>query len=549
MNKPLPWPWYLIVLLVIGLVVYQPNITNIGWETDDHSYITDNLEGHAFSPTLYGGRPVVTVFFWINYTLWGDNPLPFHVATVLLHVLAAFTLAYASWKGRHPSFLVDQIAGLLFLTACSHFRAVQWISAVGYPLALIFGLWALHFQRQQRPRLSLLFLGLSSLSHPGGIAFAILAFVDAYRVLPRQSWWRSWPSLAIPLTLVLFFWWLYPESPSAKNLVFLWYDPLKNLCLFASRLIFTSFLPIFAFHRVLEAELMIGGALVIFTVWQGWKKVSAHRALGWQWQSLWSSDGFKIAVLLLPFVFLPYWLTSAHSLAGPSRFLYFASGPLYVWLARTILSFSYKHLPLILVGALMALGGYTLRHTHHFSAYAEARGLHNNNIKPDVSRALFEFAAQGSDKVVPKENIYTLLSLIHAGNARACATWVDRGLEEFPDSPDLYVIYNALYSISDQASERWVAQRRLMNLSVDVRDPFQAKRSVLTLFYLYYNFANDPTLSETMARRAYNYALIFSGREDSFEVTIDQQDPFIEFFPNMKRKDGNLVPYEPASPF
>ena len=84
------------VLLCATLVVYLPAIGGgFVWDDDDHVTRNRALRTPAglvevwtevgATPQYY---PLVFTTFWIEYQLWGPNPLPFHLLNVLLPIAA-----------------------------------------------------------------------------------------------------------------------------------------------------------------------------------------------------------------------------------------------------------------------------------------------------------------------------------------------------------------------------------------------------------------------------------------------------------------------------
>ncbi len=89
------------LILVLGTVfAYQP-AWHAGFIWDDNLYITANSTlrsagglaqiwtNFTANPQYY---PLVFTSFWLEYHLWGLNPLGYHVVNVLLHALAAILL-------------------------------------------------------------------------------------------------------------------------------------------------------------------------------------------------------------------------------------------------------------------------------------------------------------------------------------------------------------------------------------------------------------------------------------------------------------------------
>ena len=93
--------WLMGVFLVLAtFLAYQP-VWHAGFIWDDDYYVTNNLTlrsldglrqiwfNLAATPQYY---PLVHTSFWLEYHLWGLNPLGYHIANVLLHSLAAILL-------------------------------------------------------------------------------------------------------------------------------------------------------------------------------------------------------------------------------------------------------------------------------------------------------------------------------------------------------------------------------------------------------------------------------------------------------------------------
>ena len=88
------------LFIVLVLVVYVPALRG-GFTWDDDAYVTNNVTLRS-APGLsqIWGRltatpqyyPLVFTSFWLEYHLWGLNPLGYHIINVLLHALAALLL-------------------------------------------------------------------------------------------------------------------------------------------------------------------------------------------------------------------------------------------------------------------------------------------------------------------------------------------------------------------------------------------------------------------------------------------------------------------------
>jgi len=135
------------LLLLTGLT-FVSTIT-FGWVYDDPPQIPQNgdlqwgrlgylLTHHSWA-SLAGSearfyRPLLSLWFLVNKTLFGLNPHGFHLTTVVVHVAAtalAFLIAWKVLKDVEAAFFSAAVFALHPLQA----EAVSWISAVNDPLA------------------------------------------------------------------------------------------------------------------------------------------------------------------------------------------------------------------------------------------------------------------------------------------------------------------------------------------------------------------------------------------------------------------------------
>lgn len=124
--------WLQVIFLVlISALVYLPNMGHLTYFKDDWYYIYDGLIAGAkvFHPMFSIDRPARGFFFEIYYSLFGPQPLPYHIGAFLWRVAAAtgalwlFNLLWPR-EGRFAFF-----AALLFAIYPGYF---WWISAIEY---------------------------------------------------------------------------------------------------------------------------------------------------------------------------------------------------------------------------------------------------------------------------------------------------------------------------------------------------------------------------------------------------------------------------------
>jgi len=142
-------PWLAagsIVLLTIA--VYVPALQgDFVWDDDD--YVTENrmlrsAEGLRHIWFTLGATtqyyPLVYSTFWIEYHLWGLNPVGYHGVNVLLHALAAILLGVALRRLSVPG---AWLAAGIFALHPIHVESVAWITERKNVLSAVFYLTAL----------------------------------------------------------------------------------------------------------------------------------------------------------------------------------------------------------------------------------------------------------------------------------------------------------------------------------------------------------------------------------------------------------------------
>jgi tetratricopeptide (TPR) repeat protein len=136
--------WLTVGFLVLATVLaYQP-VWHAGFIWDDDHYVTNNqtlrtLDGLqqiwcnlTATPQYY---PLVYTSFWLEYHLWGLNPLGYHLVNVLLHVLAAILLWLVLLRLQVPGACLA--AGIFALHPIT-VESVAWVTERKNVLAAVF---------------------------------------------------------------------------------------------------------------------------------------------------------------------------------------------------------------------------------------------------------------------------------------------------------------------------------------------------------------------------------------------------------------------------
>ncbi|MCA8965444.1 MAG: tetratricopeptide repeat protein [Planctomycetes bacterium] len=186
--------WLGAALLVVAVLVAYAGVTGCGFVWDDDDYVTQNpvlrtlpgLWRIWFEPTsLPQYYPLVHTTFWLEYRLWGTDPLGYHVVNVLLHAGSAVVLWRVLSRLAVPGAL---LGALWFAVHPVHVESVAWVT-------------------ERKNVLSLLCYLL-----------AARAFLRWHEGLAPRGWWRAtaWfvaallsktVAASLPAALLVVLWW------------------------------------------------------------------------------------------------------------------------------------------------------------------------------------------------------------------------------------------------------------------------------------------------------------------------------------------------------
>ena len=140
-SKPELWGAIFIVLAVF--IAYWPALRG-GFIWDDDGYVTHNQTLHNLNglqeiwfnagatPQYY---PLVFTTFWLEYHLWGLNPLGFHLVNVLLHALGSLLLWRVLAQLKVPG---AWLAAAIFALHPVQVESVAWITERKNVLSAVF---------------------------------------------------------------------------------------------------------------------------------------------------------------------------------------------------------------------------------------------------------------------------------------------------------------------------------------------------------------------------------------------------------------------------
>ncbi len=121
----------ILFLLIIPAVIFLPKIGKLIYFTDDWYYMYDGMVGGAkiFHEMFRIDRPARGYFFELYFSLFGPNPLPYHIGAFVWRGLAAVGVLWIFnilWRNERK---FNFFAALLFVIYPGYF---WWISAIEY---------------------------------------------------------------------------------------------------------------------------------------------------------------------------------------------------------------------------------------------------------------------------------------------------------------------------------------------------------------------------------------------------------------------------------
>lgn len=188
------------IIVIVGIIVFGNMLFN-SFVYDDDPQIISNPLVHSLSNLRYffmGGtffdegsgqiigiyyKPLLSTVFALNYTIFGPQPLPFHLFQLLLHIVNAF-LIYILFR-KFFNITISFIMSIIFLVHPINQEAVGYISALQEVLFFFFGMIALILSTNSSRNIKkiilinvFLFLGL--LSKETAILFVPILFLYSY---------------------------------------------------------------------------------------------------------------------------------------------------------------------------------------------------------------------------------------------------------------------------------------------------------------------------------------------------------------------------------
>ena len=479
---------FFVPVVVVLTWLALSGLADLPIDTDDAGYLENSSRmvgefSRILSPDLeLAGRPVTQLFFYLGFRLWGEDITPFHLLTIALHLFASALLAVAAWRSG-LQLRVALVAGIFFLLHAGHFRAVHWVSALAYPLALIGSLTTLLCYREYlrgttwwlAASYGAAFVG--TLSHVAAVAVLPACYLLArqQRQLARQSV-RTLVPLAVVLAasvcwLLLF----YRNAPQVVQAV----DGLNAA-------------------QVTSYFLLLVGRLVSTAHWF-W--VPTHLFYGWE-----PYFGLLVLGLLLGIAWrfpeIRLWATwpiaaallfSTSSTEVASRYLYLPSAGTSVVLARCLQVATMRAakrvgrraseaLQTCAILVILMASTVALRNALAYSHYLAAR--HHMVIhKTESSLEQLNTALGSGSDLVPREPAFVYLVSLSMTTGSGYLEHLRRGLVEFPQSAGLQALQGVIESLAPAPALREIGRRRVETAAIELESSGEDAKERLAGFY------------------------------------------------------------------
>lgn len=177
---------YLITACVTGFALYCFNPWQLYFQNDDFTHVLLSSKHVLFQHNAF--RPVCDLSVMLDYTLWGTNPVGYHITNLVLHIICTilvFVLSRQVFKlfyknACKPGFAFA--AALLFFIYPMHSESVFWILGRSGTLGAIFSLLSLIFLLKENNKLgnnilSLLFYTVALLTYESSWVLPVVAAV------------------------------------------------------------------------------------------------------------------------------------------------------------------------------------------------------------------------------------------------------------------------------------------------------------------------------------------------------------------------------------
>jgi len=180
----------LLAIIIVGILIYGNSLFNT-FVWDDEEQVVNNVAVHSVAniSTFFGGstfntggsgslggmyyKPMMSVFFSVLYTVFGETPFFFHLFQMIIHIVNSILIFLIFeqflerfFKKRNHLYPFIFIISLLFLIHPINVESVVYVSALQDVLCMFFGLLSLYIlmKYEASSRFTILSLGLLLLS-------------------------------------------------------------------------------------------------------------------------------------------------------------------------------------------------------------------------------------------------------------------------------------------------------------------------------------------------------------------------------------------------
>jgi len=347
----------LLIVILIFIGAFLPFLMSINNQfiSDDWNFldlvasqekpIIDNFSLNTFGERGEGSyRPMVNIFWVINYRLWRLNSFGFHLSSLFFHALSAVLIFFLVKESRlfgvkdKERKLVAILSSLVFITWPSHAVAGCWISVVNDTMMTTFVLlsWYLLLKAQRVSSklfyfISILFFILAVFTKEMSVTVPFLMFFWVF--VENRLFGLNWKNffktfyLVLPyfLVLVIYFWlrfWVtgfvfsnYVHGGANFTLKMFWHSVAGNI----SSLFLSGEIKNFVLYQLFNYPLKFGIIILIALVILALFSIKRRSGLV-NWMLL----GFLI-FSLLPIVRFAANYTGHYFSAEGERFVYFPS--------------------------------------------------------------------------------------------------------------------------------------------------------------------------------------------------------------------------------
>jgi hypothetical protein len=193
----------LAVILLATIAIYLPSLRN-GWIFDDWEEFVHNKLIHSWSfvwnSFRYDGwwfrdperlpqsayyRPLENTWFFANVWLFGMHPALWHLAKIVLHVVAVI-LCFRVAQLLTGDVAAGLLTAAIFAVIPAHVGAVVFASAIPEPLSTVFELGAMVLLIGRKPGwsrglfIALLLYACATLTHESAILFPLIVFAYVF---------------------------------------------------------------------------------------------------------------------------------------------------------------------------------------------------------------------------------------------------------------------------------------------------------------------------------------------------------------------------------